>query len=195
MSTKIKSTLGGLAAVGIVTGLGAGSAQAFAAPTQDVSAPTAATADGKKTAWLVFDKNQSDPSKSELRLTVLRDGEAIKTLKFRAGSGMGSKDDCATQQGWLPNGRYDIKMHKNYQGSIVKGYALQLDDKKCEGGNTVRTELFIHTSTPWSDSRYKSYACIKLTPNHIEELYRSLAYHFPDVKDGGKLPFQLKVTD
>ncbi|WP_050668445.1 L,D-transpeptidase [Luteipulveratus halotolerans] len=131
---------------------------------------------------------------SELRLTILKDGDVVKTLRYRAGSGDGSKDPCYKNHGWLPNGRYDVRMYANYPGTTVRGKAFWLSDKSC-GNGVTRTELFIHTSSPWSSSRYYSNGCIKLTPTNIDTLYRTIHYHFPDVGEGGRLPFQLKVTD
>lgn len=184
------SVLGAVALAGTAFA-GAGTGTATASPS-DTKA-TSSSSSGK-TAWLTFDKNWSNPTNSQLRLSIVRNGKAIKTLKWRSGSGLGNTNECASSKGWLPNGRYDVRMFGNHQGSIVKGRAFQLDDKTCKSGSTTRTELFIHTSKPWSTSRYKSLGCVKLTPSHIETMYDTLRYHFPKVGEGEKLPFQLKVT-
>lgn len=184
------TVLGAVAVAGTaLAGSGAGTATASAADTNAVGSSSSG-----KTASLVFDKNSKAPNKSELRLTIRKNGKTIKSLRYRSGSGNGSTNPCATGKGWLPNGRYNMKLWSNYQGSIVKGRAFQLDDKACGNGKTTRTELFIHTSKPWTEKRYFSEACVKLTPGNIDQLYRSVHYHFPSVKNGGKLPFQLTVT-
>ena len=102
------------------------------------------------------------------------------SLTWRAGSGSGSTDECATGRGWLPAGWYDLKGHwDNYDGSKIKGRAWLLQNKQCWNG-TWRTELFIHSeetasngqSCPtagddpfcWEgDSDYASAGCIKVS--------------------------------
>lgn len=194
MSTTTRRATASILGTVALAGTAFASAGTATATGSAADAQAATSSSSGKTAWLVFDKNQSNPSNSRLRLTILKDGKPIKKLSYRSGSGNGSRNDCATSQGWLPNGRYNMKMWSNYNGSVVKGRAFQLDDKKCAGGNTTRTELFIHTSKPWSANRYFSEACVKLSPTNIETLYRTIHYHFPSVKNGGTLPFQLKVT-
>lgn len=194
-----KSIATGAAVAGIAAGVVGGAASATedgaqgTTPAGEAAAAGAQAASSGKTGWLVFDKNPKDPTRSELRLTVLKDGKAIKTLKMRAGAGS-TTDNCETGRGWLPNGRYDMKMFASYPGTVVRGKAFYLEDKKCNDGSTVRSELFIHTSHPWSANRYYSNGCVKLSNTNIDTLYRTLHYHFPDVKEGGKLPFQLKVV-
>ncbi|MGH4031802.1 L,D-transpeptidase family protein [Actinomycetota bacterium Odt1-20B] len=106
---------------------------------------------------------------------------------WRAGSGNGSKDSCATNRGWLPNGTYKIKKfywHHNGGARGVNGIAWDIGNHKCHSGKW-RTELFIHSkmkpngqqgSGPyrWTGS-YASNGCIKLSPHDIRELagYRS----------------------
>lgn len=64
---------------------------------------------------------------------------------WRAGSGNGNTNECASGQGWLPTGQYGIRGHwDQYAGSAIKGYVWWLDDKPCYNG-VWRTELFIHT--------------------------------------------------
>jgi hypothetical protein len=80
--------------------------------------------------------------------------------QWKAGSGS-STNSCTSNVGWLPNGTYKIKQaFSNHHGDVT-GPALYLSDKACSAG-TLRTELFIHSSYPWSSGHYKSLGCIKL---------------------------------
>ncbi|KQX50158.1 MULTISPECIES: L,D-transpeptidase [unclassified Streptomyces] len=145
---------------------------AAVAPPKPADAPTT----------LVFDKNQSDPTDS--RLSVFRGTKLWAT--YRAGSGLKDKDDCARARGWLPNGNWKIKLKTpTYNGNLIKGYAIQLEDMKCSKGTLTRTEMFIHSEMNRDGSAgsterrrwdgagdYKSNGCVKLNPTDIKKMFR-----------------------
>ncbi|MFD7630328.1 L,D-transpeptidase family protein [Streptomyces sp. NPDC059851] len=142
---------------------------------------------------LKFTKNRNQPDRSTLSL--VRDGIVLKT--YRAGSGLGSTDECAKGRGWLPSGTYQVKGHQTNRNSDIKGYAIQLSDKVCHperGKKAVKRDaLFIHSEmtrtggqgsaeeTKWDgDGDYKSLGCIKLRPEHIKDLFSRLEKaHWP----------------
>ncbi|MFJ6564760.1 peptidoglycan-binding protein [Streptomyces sp. NPDC091412] len=154
---------------------------------------------------LKFTKNHKHPMYSPLSL--VRDGKVLKT--YRANSGMGSKDTCLPNEGWLPSGTYKVKGHEtnrggwNYNPRVqIQGYAIQLEDKYCSPASgrkpVKRTALFIHSemladgtqaiNTPkqddywrWDgDFDYQSNGCIKLKPNDIKDLFQRLNQaHWP----------------
>ncbi|WP_228975640.1 L,D-transpeptidase family protein [Streptomyces sp. DH12] len=171
-----------------------------ASATAQAAAPAAAptTAAAKSYTYLSFKKNAHDPSNSRLHLVYVQQVNADKTRSYvvdswRAGSGIGDaknkagRNACKRNQGWLPNGTYQIKaFHNNYAGRI-NGIVWHLSNKKCSNG-TPRTELFIHSEmksngkqgstepTRWDgNGDYKSEGCIKLKPSDVRELkgYRS----------------------
>ncbi|MFI0927908.1 L,D-transpeptidase family protein [Streptomyces sp. NPDC021012] len=145
------------------------------------TAPAAAPA-GPTT--LVFDKNPKDPTDS--RLLVYKGKEHKLWAVYRAGSGIGVKDDCARARGWLPNGTWKIKLKsRTYNGDLVKGYAAYLQDMKCSKGTVTRTEMLIHSemnrdgtqgrteARRWDGVRdYKSNGCVKLSPDDIKKMFR-----------------------
>ncbi|MEV5084017.1 peptidoglycan-binding protein [Streptomyces sp. NPDC056159] len=134
---------------------------------------------------LKFTKNWSAPGNSKLAL--YHDGRLVKS--YRAGSGMGSTDECATKLGWLPSGTYKVLGHQTNRNTAIKGYAIHLEDKPChtKQGKTggTRGDLFIHSNmTKNGESRwrgsYKSYGCIKLAPADIKNLFARLSQaHWP----------------
>ncbi|MEU2170653.1 hypothetical protein ACH47V_31695 [Micromonospora chersina] len=140
-----------------------------------------APAHAATSGYFVFNKNWTDPTNSTLTWYVSSDnGGAAYT--WRAGSGLGSTDECYKDHGWLPNGWYSVKLHYQYDGSLIKGVAFQLSDKTCSNGSAQRTELFIHSEMDkdgtqgsteprrWDgDSDFKSGGCIKLRPDAIKE--------------------------
>ncbi|MEU6376714.1 L,D-transpeptidase [Streptomyces sp. NPDC046909] len=152
-----------------------------AALTPAQAAPAGDTQAAAVSYYLKFDKGTNTNSK--LYLIKKSGSTETKLASYRAGSGV-ITNPCATGQGWLPNGTYTIKAyHTKYNGSLIKGYAFQLSDKKCSNG-TKRTELFIHSEmtknggqgttepTRWDgNSDYKSAGCIKLKPADIKSLY------------------------
>ena len=141
---------------------------------------------------ITFDKHWVDPSDSRLTWQVLHldeDGvwRAVEELSWRAGSGMlgtAGRNECAKGRGWLPTG--------DYHGSLIRGRAFRLDDKRCRNGRK-RVALFIHTeqgarNTQCADGPgdqvcrwefpevqdYKSAGCIKLSPADLAQL----SWHF-----------------
>ncbi|TQE21986.1 peptidoglycan-binding protein [Streptomyces ipomoeae] len=137
---------------------------------------------GSGPVTLKFDKGTVTNSK----LYVLKGGKVIAS--YRAGSGT-MTNECTTAKGWLPTATYSIGGHwRNYNGSLVKGYAIRLADKRCNNGKgTLRTELFIHSEMTSSGGQgstearrwdgvndYKSNGCIKLHPNDIKSLFKVL---------------------
>ncbi|MFH8972896.1 L,D-transpeptidase family protein [Streptomyces sp. NPDC017890] len=149
----------------------------------DTSAAPAAAAPRAVTT-LVYDKNPSAPADS--RLSVHRGGKLWAT--YRAGSGIGVKDDCVRNKGWMPNGNWKIKLKsRQYDGQLIKGYAVYLQDMKCSKRTVTRTEMFIHSemnrdgSAGTSEARrwdgasdYKSNGCVKLNPTDIKKMFRLL---------------------
>ncbi|GHF17693.1 L,D-transpeptidase family protein [Streptomyces morookaense] len=154
------------------------------------SAPTAANATpqaaGSSYTYLEFKKG-SDPLNSRLRFVQVQrtSGDRTRTTvldSWRAGSGNGSKDTCATNRGWLPDGTYTIgTYYPHHDGGPhgVNGIAWDIGNHKCHTGKW-RTELFIHSrmlpggaqgSGPyrWTGT-YTSNGCIKLSPHDIREL-------------------------
>ena len=130
---------------------------------------------------IVFDKGDG-PTSGALIFKV----DGVPKDFWRAGSGNGSSwnNDCASNRGHLPNGRYSTVFHSNYAGSLIHGRAVRLSDKVCSAGTVTRTALFIHSEqtvdntqgttegTRWDgDGDYKSEGCVKLHPNDIAELF------------------------
>ena len=146
---------------------------------------------------ITFVKNRARPDDSLLTWTLQqrRGGAWVTTdrASWRAGSGMLDKrgrNPCIHNVGWLPNGTYHLRQYADYPGSVIKGRAFRIDDKRCPNG-TLRTALFIHTEQgahnrqcpdrpgdqpcrwewPKVDD-YKSYGCIKLAPGDLADLVR-----------------------
>lgn len=78
-------------------------------------------------------------------------GQCTRSVSWRAGSGE-NQNPCDKSipsdpdGGWLPNGWYDVLGHWNtYAGTAIWGRVWRLADKYCSDGQTLRTELFIHT--------------------------------------------------
>ncbi len=112
-------------------------------------------------AW-VFAGNYYSITWSQFAL--MNNGRAL--LRYRAGAGSTPNSCVKTTSeqagGWLPRGFYTpYGTWWNYPGTIVKGPAIGLENKDC-GNGTIRTELFVHSSYPWTENRYYSYGCIKL---------------------------------
>ncbi|NXY97810.1 L,D-transpeptidase [Streptomyces sp. BR123] len=139
---------------------------------------------GAVATTLVFDKNQDDPTDS--RLSVHKGDRLLAT--YRAGSGLGVKNDCVRAEGWMPNGNWKIKLKsRTYNGKLIKGYAVYLEDMKCSKGTLTRTEMFIHSEMNRDGSQgnterrrwdgagdYRSNGCVKLHPTDIKEMFRLL---------------------
>ena len=162
------------------------------------AAPADATSHVRRRAIITFDKNPDDPSSSTLTWRVVRrsaDGtwRTLEQLSWRAGSGMlgrAGRNECAKGRGWLPDGSYRLRFHRDYPGSLIKGRAFRLDDHRCRNGRR-RVALFIHTEQGAHDVQcpdgpgdqvcrwefpevndYKSAGCIKLSPDDLAELSR-----------------------
>jgi len=197
-----------------VVGAAAVLAATFALPAQAAPATTAVRAATTGTAELAavrrravitFDKNHADPSSSTLTWRVVHQDDdgvwrVVEQLSWRAGSGMlgtAGRDECAKGRGWLPNGSYRLRFHRNYAGSLIKGRAFRLDDHRCRNGRTWRVALFIHTEQGASNSQcpdgpgdqvcrwefpeindYKSAGCIKLAPDDLAELSRRFLHFY-----------------
>ncbi|MFC5250181.1 hypothetical protein [Streptomyces nigrescens] len=184
-----------LAAALALTGGLAATEAAPALAAQPASGQTTKTAAADGT-YLYFNKNQSNPGNSRLYLMKSIPNAKDKVLaKYRAGSGNGgrnAKDECASSQGWLPNGTYQVLAHDaHYNGGDqgINGKVIHVQDKVCENGRTTRAELFVHSemwpegsqadSQPgkdnpyrWDgDDDYRSLGCIKLSPAHITNLF------------------------
>ncbi|MFC9241438.1 hypothetical protein ACFTZK_34015 [Streptomyces decoyicus] len=146
--------------------------------------------------YLYFDKNQTNPAESTLSLMKrVPDARDTVLATYRAGSGDGGphgKDECASSQGWLPNGTYQVLAHDaHYNGGDqgINGHVIHVQDKVCENGRTIRAELFVHSemwpegsqasAQPGKDNPYRwdgsgdyrSLGCIKLSPAHIKNLF------------------------
>lgn len=160
-------------------------------------------------AIITFDKNWADPSSSTLTWKVVRRDatgawKVLDEKTWRAGSGMlGSvgRNACAKGRGWLPNGTYRLRFHRDYHGNLIKGRAFRLDDHRCRNGRW-RVQLFIHTeqgarNTQCADqpgdqvcrwefpaiNDYKSAGCIKMSPDDLADLSRHfLAFYKAGVR-------------
>ncbi|MER5567270.1 L,D-transpeptidase [Streptomyces goshikiensis] len=157
------------------------------------SHPSTKAKHGPRGYLLKFTKNWNHPDRSTLSL--VHNGITVKS--YRAGSGVGVKDECRSEKGWLPSGTYQVKGHQTNRNSDIKGYAIQLSDKACRPKphqkSITRDDLFIHSEmtknggqgftepTRWDgDTDYKSLGCIKLTPADIKDLFSRLNQaHWP----------------
>ena len=175
-----------------------------------VQATSPASAASSQRAIITFTKNAADPSNSRLTWQLVRratDGssQVVEELSWRAGSGAlgrAGRNECAKGRGWLPDGRYRLRFHRDYHGSLIKGRAFRLSDHRCRNGRTTRVELFIHTEQGarntqcrnrpgdqvcrWEFPRindYKSAGCIKMAPGDLAELSRHfLAFYRAGVR-------------
>jgi lipoprotein-anchoring transpeptidase ErfK/SrfK len=178
LSTRTRITAVATAVVAVAGLAGTASLPAHAAPESTKSA--AATGE-----YQHIDKGTNTNS----RLYLKQSGTNKVIASFRAGSGV-STNECTRMKGWLPTKSYTIKnWFTRYNGSVIKGYAFQLNDTKCKNNSTWRTELFIHSemtrtggqgaNTPGKDDAdrwegnndYKSAGCIKMSPTDIKKLY------------------------
>ncbi|MGZ4776842.1 MAG: hypothetical protein ACXVYW_16195 [Oryzihumus sp.] len=173
-------------------------------PVTVTTGASAATTSGvRRYAVITFDKNYANTLRSELVWRVFRveDGTTTKVVerRWRAGSGFRrtATNACAVNRGWLPNGWYHPKLYGDYPGSLIKGRAIYLGNKRCPD-DTLRTDLFIHTEqgahdvqcadTPgdqpcrWEYPQindYRSLGCVKLAPGDMAELYDAWTRFFP----------------
>ncbi|MFH8346205.1 hypothetical protein [Streptomyces sp. NPDC018045] len=168
-------------------------AAAPAAAARPVPSAPSAPPGRAETTHLVFDKNRRDPSASRLRLVQSGTGRVL--AEYRAGSGQGGaagRDECARNQGWLPDGTYPVLSHttrKKGGRDGINGYAIRIADKVCRDGRTQRTALFLHSEmrpdgtqaaaqpgrdNPYrwdGDVDYRSLGCVKLAPADIKHLF------------------------
>ncbi|WP_426405104.1 hypothetical protein ACN9M0_37470 [Streptomyces sp. R-07] len=177
-------------ALATVLALAPGAAAQGPAPVPTPTGPTT----------LVFDKNPEDPTDS--RLLVYKGRTDKPWAVYRAGSGLGFTDDCKRAKGWLPNGNWKIRLKSTtYNGNLVKGYAVYLQDMKCSKGTLTRTEMLIHSemnrdgsqgsteARRWDGARdYKSNGCVKLSPDDIKKMFRLFN------RDGFGWPTHLRVV-
>ncbi len=149
---------------------------------------------------LTFDKNPSAPNDSRLNFTVKREGSTVVSYSWRAGSGKssvaGATDDCKNDVGWLPNGGYDVNLYTNYQGSLIKEWALKLSRNgsvsvPCSKGTTNRFDLFVHQD--YSGGNYTTAGCIAITRSNVKLLHDQIQSYFGISGSGGRTPFQLTV--
>lgn len=121
--------------------------------------------------WFQFYKNWSDRTSSTLYVWLGAIPNQTLQQSWRAGSGMNTNEcDVSLNQsdpgGWLPSGSYTMispYYSWSWGGTDVKGPVLVLPNKKCNDGSTWRTELFAHSSYPWSSSHYSSFGCVKVS--------------------------------
>src|SRR3954451_22492958 len=117
-----------------------------------VAAPVDAASHVRRRAIITFDKNPDDPSSSTLTWKVVRRGadglwQTVEQISWRGGSGMlgkGRRNEGAKGRGWLPDGSYRLRFHRDYAGNLIKGRTFRLDDHRCRNGRW-RVQLFIHT--------------------------------------------------
>jgi hypothetical protein len=108
-----------------------------------------------------------------------------RKVTMKAGSGNGSSNDCAKNEGWLPNGQYDARYEANHQtdSKVVKGSVWYLGSHECSKGTVTRTELFLHSQGgnggSWTDSNYKSEGCIKINQDdrsYLKDIWDAPVY-------------------
>ncbi|MFF8928228.1 L,D-transpeptidase family protein [Streptomyces longwoodensis] len=189
---KGRSAVAAVAATGAaLTVIGMLPATAATAATDGTATRAAgsSTAATRSYTYLSFKKNSSNPTNSRLSLIyVQQSGDRVHSFtvaSWRAGSGNGSRNSCARNAGWLPNGTYKIRAFYNHHNGGprgVNGISWLLNDARCSNG-TPRTALFIHSemlpsgaqgrSEPYrwdGNSDYKSAGCIKLKPSDVRQL-------------------------
>jgi hypothetical protein len=108
--------------------------------------------------------------------------------KWRGGSGNGSHDRCAINQGPIPKGTTSIVSHyDNKSSGDIRGRAWKLGDMRCmedDPYSTLRTQLFLHTEetsdqgqtcgSPYDErwcwdgpSDYYSLGCVKVSHSDV----------------------------
>lgn len=132
------------------------------------------------TMW--YDKNNGSGRQATLnsKLTVFVTVNRTRyKIVMRGGSGNGTKSECVSDRGQLPNGVYSktdgdprstlqFLPNKTWGEAEVRGAVWQLGNKKCKPKpgerGTVRTALFIHSQGQrgWNNRNYASAGCIKI---------------------------------
>ncbi|TQS45917.1 L,D-transpeptidase family protein [Cryptosporangium phraense] len=132
----------------------------------------AASADTPRHPHLVFVKNMANPLDSRLYLYYSKPNDPQRYyIVMRAGSGVGSTDDCQRNRGFLPDGTYPVRQW-NVPGTphttktTLGGPVWYLGNHLCHGNLNSRTELFIHSNgvrgTRWNGN-YATDGCIKIS--------------------------------
>ena len=192
--------LSGLLAGGAVI-IGVGPAWATHGPVQGGGMVDPNAHPGRLKAQITFVKKTAHPWQSRMVWDARRqraDGswKVLAHDSWRAGSGFPGRsatNSCVKGHGWLPNGRYTLRQHDDYAGTLIHGRAFRLSDKRCANG-TLREQLFIHTESAagnrqcadrpgdqicrWEYPKindYTSHGCIKMAPRDILALTRD--YH------------------
>lgn len=114
-----------------------------------------------------FDVNTRAPQNSRLTLYYSSRADRVRRyVSVRAGSGLGSLNECAKKRGVLPVGRYSVWFRPNYPAGnpAVRGDVWRVSDHVCANRRTVRNDLFIHSSgAPGAPFRhYRTFGCIKV---------------------------------
>jgi hypothetical protein len=173
---------------------------------------------------ITFVKNDKRPDDSRLTWSVKKRETAngktqwvqVDSASWRAGSGMGGKrgtNSCIHNVGWLPNGTYHVRQYANYDGTLIKGRAFRVDDKRCPNG-TLRFDLFIHTEQGSGNTQcpnrpgdqpcrweypqiddYHSHGCIKLAPGDLASLVHHYREHFRTGRRYAKNVVELHVVN
>lgn len=173
---------------------------------------------------ITFTKNAHRPDDSRLtwslQLHKTVSGKKVwvevDRASWRAGAGMGGKrgtNSCIHDVGWLPDGTYRVRQYADYHGSLIKGRAFKLDDKRCPDG-TRRFDLFIHTEQGLHNTQcanrpgdqpcrweypqiddYHSHGCIKLAPADLAALVHDYRLHFRTGVRYAKSTVELRVVD
>jgi hypothetical protein len=142
-----------------------------------IASPIAAQADGPTAVWggsivpqFYFSKNWNSNANSWLTFYWSANGTVYRHSQ-RSGSGNSTSqgtNECASDQGWLPNGLYtgvDAIQNKTDGLAVVRGSVWNMFAKNCVYG-TNRFGLFIHSNGPnngsWTDNNYYSQGCIKV---------------------------------
>src|SRR3954447_348598 len=157
----------------------------------------------RRYAVITFHKNYQNTLRSHLTWQVFRESGGKRTTlvskSWRAGSGFSrtSTNSCRKNNGWLPDGTSRPRLYSDYHGSLIKGRAIYLGQKRCPNG-TMRTALFIHTEQGAGNRQcpdrkgdqpcrweypqindYRSLGCVKLSPHDLKDLYDAWRRYFP----------------
>ncbi|HEY7070795.1 MAG TPA: hypothetical protein VH479_11810 [Acidimicrobiales bacterium] len=163
-----------LAGAATVTGLavgspGAAAGVAAAATPEPAATPAAAAIPGAPGTTAAAATTYSwvyirTPNQQRGSLLLVQD-PLVPVQSWASGSGRnGHYDDCERSAGPIPYGSWPvIDTSANWPGSAVRGPVLRLHDAICHDGVTRRTELFVHSTYPWSAGHYQSEGCVKVS--------------------------------